>query len=157
MSRLTRDGTAEPVSRDQILRRERGQGNIIFPCSVDHEWDWQPYPVDPYSAICNDHTYIHSHAVVLGDAVAYGRYSEDKTAEPSPAAFTVWLFQTLHVKDRFGASTSQLQSQRRIFRRRKGWLTYSFPDSLPSRAENAVAHQPPQLQNQRRRFQAFKC
>ena len=32
MSRLTRDGTAEPVSRDQILRRERGQGNINFPC-----------------------------------------------------------------------------------------------------------------------------
>ena len=31
MSRLTRDGTAEPVSRDQILRRERGQGNINFP------------------------------------------------------------------------------------------------------------------------------
>ena len=25
MSRLTRDGTAEPFSRDQILRRERGQ------------------------------------------------------------------------------------------------------------------------------------
>ena len=25
MSRLTRDGTAEPVSRDQILRGERGQ------------------------------------------------------------------------------------------------------------------------------------
>ena len=31
MSRLTRDGTAEPVSRDQILRRERGQGNFHFP------------------------------------------------------------------------------------------------------------------------------
>ena len=30
MSRLTRDGTAEPVSRDQILRRVRGQGNFIF-------------------------------------------------------------------------------------------------------------------------------
>ena len=28
MSRLMRDGTAEPVSRDQILRRERGQENI---------------------------------------------------------------------------------------------------------------------------------
>ena len=26
MNRLTRDGTAEPVSRDQILRRERGRG-----------------------------------------------------------------------------------------------------------------------------------
>ena len=52
MSRLTRDVTAEPVfSRDQqILRRERGQGNNInFPCSADHdEQDWQPYPVDPY-------------------------------------------------------------------------------------------------------------
>ena len=34
MSRLTRDGTAEPVSRDQILRRERGQGTIHFPCSA---------------------------------------------------------------------------------------------------------------------------
>ena len=44
MSRLARDGTAEPVSRDQILRRERGQGNIHFPCSPDHEQDWQPYP-----------------------------------------------------------------------------------------------------------------
>ena len=29
MSRLTRDGTAEPVSRDQILRRERGQVSIL--------------------------------------------------------------------------------------------------------------------------------
>ena len=59
MSRLTRDGTAEPVSRDQILRYARGQGNVHFPCSADHDQDWQPYPVDPYSAICDDHTYIH--------------------------------------------------------------------------------------------------
>ena len=58
MSRLTRDGTAEPVSRDQILRHARGQGNIHFPCSADHEQDWRPDPVDPYSAICDDHTYI---------------------------------------------------------------------------------------------------
>ena len=60
MSRLTRDGTAELVSRDQILRHVRGQGNINFPCSADHEQDWQLYPVDPYSAIaiCDDHTYI---------------------------------------------------------------------------------------------------
>ena len=55
------DGTAEPVSRDQILRHERGQGNISFPCSADHEQDWQPYPVDPYSAICDDYTYIHTY------------------------------------------------------------------------------------------------
>ena len=61
MSRLTQDGTAEPVSRDQILRHARGQGNIHFPCSADHEQDWQPYPVDPYSAICDDHTNIHTY------------------------------------------------------------------------------------------------
>ena len=36
MSRLTRDGTAEHVSRDQILRHEeRGQGNIKVSCSAD--------------------------------------------------------------------------------------------------------------------------
>ena len=57
MSRLSRDRTAEPVSRDQILRHLRGQGNIHFPYSADHEQDWQPYPVDPYSAILDDHTY----------------------------------------------------------------------------------------------------
>ena len=27
---MTRDGTAESVSRDQIFRRERGQGSIYF-------------------------------------------------------------------------------------------------------------------------------
>ena len=60
MSKLTRDGTAEPVSRDQILRRERRQVNIQFPCSADHVQDWQPYPVDPYSCFMCDHTYIHT-------------------------------------------------------------------------------------------------
>ena len=82
MSRLTRDGTAEPVSRDQILRHERGQGNIDFPCSADHEQDWQPYPIDPCFDICVTihhtkhtsvilyaihqihHTKIHTHAYV---------------------------------------------------------------------------------------------
>ena len=69
MSRLTRDGTAEPVSRDQILRHARGQGNIHFPCSADHEQDWQPYPVDPYSAICDDYTYIHTVESVSRDQI----------------------------------------------------------------------------------------
>ena len=50
LRRLTRDGTVEPVSRDQILRRERGQ--TIFPCSADHQ-DWETYPVAPYSSIIN--------------------------------------------------------------------------------------------------------
>ena len=56
MSRLALDGTAKLVPRDQIFRHERGQGNIGFPCPADHEQNWQPYPVDPYSAIYDDHT-----------------------------------------------------------------------------------------------------
>ena len=71
MSRLTRDGTAEPVSRDQILRHARGQGNIHFPCSADHEQDWQPYPVDPYSAIRDDHTYIHTYILYVDISVLF--------------------------------------------------------------------------------------
>ena len=56
MSRRTRDGKDEPVPQDQILGRERGQETTNFPRSADHEQeqDWQPYPVDPYSAICDD-------------------------------------------------------------------------------------------------------
>ena len=38
-----------------------GTGECYFPCSADHEQDWQPYPVDPYSTICDDHTYIHTY------------------------------------------------------------------------------------------------
>ena len=59
MSRLARDRSAEPVSRDEILRRERGQGNINFPCSTDYVQDRQPYPVDPYSCYMCDHTEVY--------------------------------------------------------------------------------------------------
>ena len=41
-----------------VPRRERGQGNIYFPCSADQVQDWQPYPVGPYSCYMCDHTYI---------------------------------------------------------------------------------------------------
>ena len=34
MSRLTRYGTAEPISRDQIRRHAWGQGKIIFPIQL---------------------------------------------------------------------------------------------------------------------------
>ena len=52
MSTLTRDGTAEPVSRDQILRRERGQGIIHFPCSAS--WPRAGLATLPS---CDGHTY----------------------------------------------------------------------------------------------------
>ena len=35
----TRDGIVKPVPRDRIVRRERGQGSVSFPCSADHGQD----------------------------------------------------------------------------------------------------------------------
>ena len=64
MSRLTRDGITEPVSRDQILRHKRRQGRNrnFYVQLADHEQDWQSYPVDPYPCYMDDHTYIiHRH------------------------------------------------------------------------------------------------
>ena len=51
MGRLTPDGTAESDSRDQTLRRKRGQGKGDVSCSAGLEKDWQPYPVDRFSSI----------------------------------------------------------------------------------------------------------
>ena len=49
----------EPVfSRDQIVRREQGQGNAHFPCLADHKSVRQPYPVDPHSTIRHDHNIL---------------------------------------------------------------------------------------------------
>ena len=59
MARLKRDGIAEPIPRDQILRRERAQGNINFPCSADRGQDWQPYPlIHTLLYVMTIHTYI---------------------------------------------------------------------------------------------------
>ena len=68
MSRQTRDGAAETVSRDQILRHERGQRNIHFPCSANHEQGWQPYPVDPFSCYMCDHT-LNDTAVYYSNSI----------------------------------------------------------------------------------------
>ena len=39
-------------------------GKEKFPCSADHGQDWQPYAVDLYSAICDDHTCIRIYCSV---------------------------------------------------------------------------------------------
>ena len=88
MSRLARDGTAEPVSRDKIFRRERGQGNIHFPCSADHEQDWQPYAIDPYSDIdCYNHTILYSTVYVFACVFQINRLSLNYTQQ----AFLIFL------------------------------------------------------------------
>ena len=62
MSRLTRDGTAEPVSRDQILRREqRGQEILIFPVQLTTSriGNFTRLIYTPLATICDDDPYIH--------------------------------------------------------------------------------------------------
>ena len=57
---------SDPVSRGQTPIRKRGEGNIYFPCSGDHEQDWQLYyPFYPYSAMCNERTYAHLSLLLL--------------------------------------------------------------------------------------------
>ena len=77
---LTRDGTADPVSQDKIHKREQGKGNtsIHFSFSADHEQDWQPYPVDPYSCymyVMTIQTYIHT----IADPEMCAAYSRENT------------------------------------------------------------------------------
>ena len=38
------------------LARPNSQARTGIPVSADHEQDRQPYPVDLYSAVCDDHT-----------------------------------------------------------------------------------------------------
>ena len=63
MSRLTRDGTTEPVSRDQILRRERGQRNTNYPCSADHEQVGHLTRLIITLTQCDDHIHTYSRPV----------------------------------------------------------------------------------------------
>ena len=60
MRRLTQDGTAEPVSRDQFLRREWGQGNIHFPAQLTTSRIGNLTRLIQTLAICDDCTYIHT-------------------------------------------------------------------------------------------------
>ena len=65
MSRLTRDGTAEPVSRDQILRHARGQGNIIFSLQLTTSRIGNlTRLIHTLLYVMTIHTYIHTYVTV---------------------------------------------------------------------------------------------
>ena len=108
MSKLTWNGTAEFVLRNQNLRRERGQRNIHFPYSADYEQDWQPYPVDPYHAICDEHTYIHS---------------STHTSSPLPPkpGFGVWVWEGLSGGCRARLNLERCSQLAAFVIRRVGW------------------------------------
>ena len=45
------------LTRETKLSGAKGDRKFRFPCSADHEQDWQTYPVDAESAESYDHTY----------------------------------------------------------------------------------------------------
>ena len=64
MSRLAQDGTAEPVSRDQILRHARRQGNIIFPVQLTTSRIGSlTRLIHTLLYVMTIHTYIHSKSI----------------------------------------------------------------------------------------------
>ena len=58
MSRVTRDGTSEPVSRDQILGHEREKEKLIFPVQLTTSRTGNLTWLILTLAICDDHTFI---------------------------------------------------------------------------------------------------
>ena len=56
---MTRDGTAETVSRDQVLRRELGQGKNIFPVQLTTSRIGNLTRLIDTLTICDEHTYTH--------------------------------------------------------------------------------------------------
>ena len=67
MSRLTRDGTAEPVSGDQILRHARGQRNIIFPVQLTTSRIGNlTRLIHTLLYVMTIHTYIRTYTVTAG-------------------------------------------------------------------------------------------
>ena len=75
MSRLTGDGTAEAVSRDQILRHARGQGNIIFPVQLTTSRIGNlTRLIHTLLVVMTVHTYIHTAAAALDFEGTFGGY-----------------------------------------------------------------------------------
>ena len=57
---------------------------FYFPCSADHdEQNWQPYPVDPSLALCDDHIYIYIHNTVIHTVQHTNIYYWNKTKNSS--------------------------------------------------------------------------
>ena len=71
MSRLTRDGTAEPVSRDQIIRHSRGQGNTIFPVQLTTSRISNLTRLIHTLLLCDNRTYIYIHIRVTTKPLGY--------------------------------------------------------------------------------------
>ena len=58
---FSRNRRRRPHSSDTLCIahvNNRDRKYINFSCSDDHEQDWQPYPLDPYSSMCDDHTHF---------------------------------------------------------------------------------------------------
>ena len=69
-----------------------------FPCPADHEQDWQPYPVDPYSCYMCDYTY---------NPLLLGTVNDTKYLAAMDFAPCMWLGPLFDSGNRFGAVISE--------------------------------------------------
>ena len=63
MSRLAQETGQPNLSRETKFSGANG-GKENSPCSADGEQNWQPYAVDLYSTVCDDHTCIRIYCSV---------------------------------------------------------------------------------------------
>ena len=109
MSRLTRDGTAEPVSRDQILRHARGQGNIIFPVQLTTSriGNLTRLIHNTLLYVMTIHTYIHTYNYIIRQA---GTPDKDKYKRRDKLGLQLNLLHSVY--DRMGVGEGNLQVKR---------------------------------------------
>ena len=82
MSRLTRDGTAEAVSRDQILRHARGQGILFFPVKLTMSRIGNlTRLIHTLLYVMTIHTYIHSTVVIIYHNTLHPSYGRPGSSE----------------------------------------------------------------------------
>ena len=81
MSKLTRDGTAEPVSRDQFFRREGDRDILIFPVRLTARRIGNLTRLIHTLAICDDHTYVHINYTIRPSCCLKKKLNASKPSE----------------------------------------------------------------------------
>ena len=92
MGGLTRERTAEPVSRDQILRRERVQGKLVsFPLLSSPQAGLATVPVDAQFAERDEYQYTHIYIYIYIYTVYNSLYVSDRKTSLDTASHTLCI------------------------------------------------------------------
>ena len=87
---MGRDGRTRLARANSQART--GTAKYSFPCLVDNEQDWQPYPVDPYSAICDAHAHMYIYVCMYGHTYSKGMDQPDKVVNPARGQLNMYIY-----------------------------------------------------------------